>query len=77
MADTPFAALCRELTGTPEPAKASFGTDGGCFAARGIPSLVCGPGDISVAHKPDEWIAVEQLDACDRFLRQLVHKALT
>ena len=58
------------------PAKVSFGTEGGCFAARGIPSLVCGPGDISVAHKPDEWIALEQLERCDAFLRELVRAAL-
>ena len=76
-ADTPFAALCRELTGTPEPSKASFGTDGGCFAARGIPSLVCGPGDIAVAHKPDEWIALEQLERCDALLRDLARAALS
>jgi acetylornithine deacetylase len=74
--DTSFAAFCRELTETPEPAKVSFGTDGGCFAARGVPALVCGPGDIGVAHKPDEWIALEQLDACDRLLQRLVQRAL-
>ena len=56
-AESDFARLCRELTGTREPAKVAFGTEGGCFAARGIPALVCGPGDINVAHKPDEWIA--------------------
>ena len=69
--------LLRELTGTAQPSKVSFGTEGGCFDARGIPSLVCGPGDIRVAHKPDEWIAVEQLERCDGFLRQLVGAALT
>lgn len=69
---TPFTELCRELTGTRTPARVSFGTEGGCYAARGIPALVCGPGDIAVAHKPDEWIALEQLDACDAFLRRLV-----
>ena len=69
--DTPFAKLCRELTGTQSPTKVSFGTEGGCFFARGVPAVVCGPGDIAVAHKPDEWIAVEQLERCDRFLREL------
>ncbi len=67
--DTPFAKLCRELTGTENPTKVSFGTEGGCFFARGVPAVVCGPGDIKVAHKPDEWIAVEQLERCDAFLR--------
>jgi len=75
--DTPFARLCRELTGTEVPAKVSFGTEGGCFFARGVPAVVCGPGDIAVAHKPDEWVAVEQLERCDSFLRELVRTALS
>ena len=74
--ESDFTRLCRELTGTERPAKVPFGTEGGCFDARGIPSLVCGPGDIRVAHKPDEWIAVEQLERCDRFLRDLVRACL-
>ena len=74
--DTPFARLCRELTGTGQPARVAFGTEGGCFHARGVPALVCGPGDITVAHKPDEWIALEQLDRCDAFLRELVRATL-
>ncbi|MGE3294456.1 MAG: acetylornithine deacetylase [Geminicoccaceae bacterium] len=69
--DSRFTRLCRELTGTDRPTRVAFGTEGGCFDARGIPSLVCGPGDIKVAHKPDEWIAVEQLERCDAFLRRL------
>ena len=74
--ESDFTLLCRELTGTARPMKVPFGTEGGCFDARGIPSLVCGPGDIRVAHKPDEWIAVEQLERCDRFLRDLVRSYL-
>lgn len=69
---TPFLALCRELTGDHASVRVSFGTEAGCFSARGVPALVCGPGDIGVAHKPDEWIALDQLDACDAFLRRLV-----
>ena len=49
---------------------------GGCFFARGVPAVVCGPGDIDVAHKPDEWIAVEQLERCDGFLRELAAATL-
>jgi acetylornithine deacetylase len=70
--ETAFSRLCRDLTGTSEPARVSFGTEGGCFAAHGIPTLVCGPGDIAVAHKPDEFIELDQLALCDRFLRRLV-----
>lgn len=73
--ETAFARLCRELTGTAEPLRVAFGTEGGCFAARGIPTVICGPGDIGVAHKPDEHIELGQLEACDAFLRRLVRAA--
>lgn len=69
---SPFLDLCRELAGGGAPVRVSFGTEGGCYAARGIPALVCGPGDIGVAHKPDEFIELDQLDRCDAFLRRLV-----
>jgi acetylornithine deacetylase len=68
-------ALCAALTGTDRPLKVPFGTEAGCYAARGIPSVVCGPGDITAAHRPDEWIAIDQLAACDRFLDDLVTRA--
>ena len=53
--------------------KVAFGTEGGLFSTRlSVPTLVCGPGDISVAHKPDEYVALAQLDACDAFLARLI-----
>lgn len=53
--------------------KVAFGTEGGLFSTRlSTPALVCGPGDIAVAHKPDEYVALAQLDACDRFLVRLI-----
>ncbi|MFO1072698.1 MAG: peptidase dimerization domain-containing protein [Geminicoccaceae bacterium] len=64
--------LARRCSPSPRPIRVAFGTEAGCFAARGVAALVCGPGDIAVAHKPDEWIALDQLDRCDTFLRRLV-----
>ena len=52
----------------------SFGTEAGLFDAIGIECLVCGPGSIEQAHKPDEFIAREQLAQCDRMLENLVHR---
>jgi len=34
--------------------------------------VVCGPGDIQQAHKPDEFVALDQLEACERFLHKVV-----
>jgi acetylornithine deacetylase len=64
--------VCRRLTATDAPLKLAFGTEAGHYAARGIPSVVCGPGDIRVAHKPDEYVELAQLERCARFLRALV-----
>ena len=51
----------------------SFGTEGGLFqGVLNCPVLVCGPGDISVAHKPNEYVALEQLNQCDIFLEKLL-----
>ncbi len=45
----------------------AFGTEAGYFQGLGIPTVVCGPGNIEQAHKPDEFLALDQLGACDRF----------
>ncbi len=51
----------------------SFGTEGGLFqGVLNCPVVVCGPGDIAVAHKPDEYVAVDQLNQCDIFLNKLL-----
>lgn len=64
------------LTSTDQPIKLAFGTEAGHFAKRGIPSIVCGPGHIDVAHKPDEYVEISQLNDCTAFLRSLVADAV-
>jgi acetylornithine deacetylase len=49
----------------------SFGTEAGFYAAAGIPTVVCGPGDIVRAHKPDEWIGLDELAGADRMMQRL------
>jgi acetylornithine deacetylase len=49
----------------------SFGTEAGIYAAAGIPTLECGPGDINRAHKADEWIGLDELAASDRMMQRL------
>jgi acetylornithine deacetylase len=61
--------LACTLTDTVTPVKLSFGTEAGHFASRGVPAIVCGPGHMNVAHKPDEYVEREQLDICGAFLR--------
>jgi acetylornithine deacetylase len=62
------------LCGCLAPRRVSFGTEGGILQAAGVPTVICGPGDIFVAHQPDEYVEVSQLDACNRFLTTLTQK---
>lgn len=63
-----------ELTGQNHADVVPFGTEAGIFAALGMSVVVCGPGSIEQAHKPDEFIELSQLDACLSFLTKLEGK---
>ena len=67
----PLVSLVKQASGANRHGKVSYGTEAGIFQNAGIASVVCGPGDIAQAHQPDEWIARDQLDACDGFIRRL------
>jgi acetylornithine deacetylase len=66
----------KQVSGFNSTGKVSYGTEGGFFEKAGIPSIICGPGDIAQAHQPDEWIALSELEACDRFIRRLAERLL-
>ena len=56
--------IVTSLTGANLCDVVSFGTEAGLFQALGLSVVVCGPGSIAQAHKPDEDLAVEQLEKC-------------
>lgn len=64
--------LVRALTADRDTNKVAYGTEAGLFQRAGIPAVVCGPGDIQQAHKPDEFVSLEQLAACEAFLHKVV-----
>lgn len=64
--------LARQLTGDNSTRVVSYGTEAGQFQAAGLSVVVCGPGSISQAHQPDEFVAIDQLDQCCRFLERMV-----
>jgi acetylornithine deacetylase len=64
-------ALALKLVGQNETHAVSYATEAGLFQVAGAPAVVCGPGDIAQAHTSNEWIAVDQLEACMAFLRRL------
>lgn len=64
--------LVRRITGDNANEKVSYGTEAGQFQERGYSAVVCGPGDIDQAHKPDEFVTVEQFNAGQRFMEHLL-----
>ena len=66
--------LVRELTGGNSVDVVSFGTEAGLFQKAGISTVVCGPGSIEQAHKPDEFVALDQLQLCLDMLARLGRK---
>jgi len=67
----PAVQLVSHLTGCHDFSTVAFGTEGGLFDAIGIATVVCGPGSMEQGHKPDEFIRISQLDACDAMLLKL------
>lgn len=52
--------------------KVTYGTEAGLFSSAGIPTVVCGPGDIAQAHGPDEYVLLDQLVECENFIDSLI-----
>ncbi len=73
--DADVVALAAQLTGNCEQVKVGFGTEGGLFSGRlGIATVVCGPGSIDQAHRPDEFITTDQLQRCDAMMDALLER---
>jgi acetylornithine deacetylase len=66
--------IVAELTGANGADLVAFGTEAGLFQKLGISTVVCGPGSIEQAHKPDEFIALDQIDQCLVMLDKLTAK---
>jgi len=73
--DGPAAKLALALTGANRTETVAFGTEAGQFQAAGISTVICGPGDIAVAHKTDEYTTRDQLAQCDAFIAKLAEWA--
>jgi len=75
-ADHDLTNVVKQITGSNSTGKVSYGTEAGFYQEFGIPTIVCGPGDIAQAHQPDEFVARAQLDECDIFIRRLAARLL-
>jgi acetylornithine deacetylase len=69
---SPAEELALGLTGDNAAVAMSYVCEAGLFSEAGIPSVVCGPGSITEAHKPNEFIALDQLRMCSGFLERML-----
>ncbi|XAH25407.1 acetylornithine deacetylase [Xylophilus sp. GW821-FHT01B05] len=67
-----IAQLAAALSRTKATGAVSYGTEAGLFQRAGIPTVVCGPGSIEQAHRPNEFVALEQVAQCEAFLLRLL-----
>lgn len=65
----------KEVTGK-DLMSVSFATDGGELHQAGIECYVCGAGDITQAHMPDEYISAQDFEAGTGFVKQLIFRLL-
>ena len=64
--------ICLQTLKKNSTSAVSFGTEAGVFSELGFETVVCGPGSIRQAHKPNEFVDIKQLEECKRFLLNLV-----
>ncbi len=64
--------LTKALSRNQSVGAVSYGTEAGLFQDAGIPTVVCGPGSIEQAHRPNEFVPLEQVAQCEAFLLRLL-----
>ena len=70
--DSPAEELVKAVTGINDTLAVGFGTEAVCYQSVDMSVVVYGPGSIEQAHKPDEFISIEQMDQCTAFMRDLM-----
>lgn len=73
MEDNAARDLISRLTGSNSADVVPFGTEAGLFQQMGLSVVVCGPGEIAQAHKPDEFVTRGQLAQCLGLLEGIAH----
>jgi acetylornithine deacetylase len=47
-------------------------TDAAILNDAGIPAICFGPGDIALAHAPEEWVSIEEIERATEVLTSLI-----
>jgi acetylornithine deacetylase len=71
--DSHLIRVVRAVTGIKERYKVSYSTEAEAYQNLQIPTIICGPGDIHQAHTPNEFICIDQLELCEKVLKNVVH----
>ena len=66
--------LAAALARTKPAGAVSYGTEAGLFQRAGIPTVVCGRGSIEQAHRPNEYVELDQIAQCEAFLMSLAER---
>ena len=74
--DSKACEFVSNITGDNSREVVSFGTEAGLFQEIGISTVVCGPGSIQQAHKIDEFIELNELKKCLKFLEGVKNKSI-
>jgi acetylornithine deacetylase len=67
-------ALVRSLSGDNATHVVSYGSDASHFQAAGFATVLCGPGNIAMAHQPNEYITIAQFEEGQAFLNRLLDR---
>lgn len=70
--DAPLVRLTQALSGANDTGKVSYTAEAGLYQAADIPAVLCGPGSIEQAHKPNEFVALEQIARCETFMQRIL-----
>lgn len=72
-ADSEVVQIAKQLSESNEIGEnVSYATEASIFSVVGVPSVLIGPGSISQAHKPNEFVEIEQLAKCESFMKNLL-----
>ena len=72
--DALITQYAKAITGENYVRKVSYNCEACLFHGAGVPTIICGPGDIEQAHKPNEYIELTQVSKCEDFIRGFMDK---
>lgn len=72
--DAPLLGAVRDVAGSAETHSVAYATDAGWFQTIGLDCVIFGPGNIAVAHKPNESLPVSQFNRAEGMVGQLIRR---